>query len=724
MRERTVSDEEVDNNGQASHFKRKVQIYDYPADKTDEALTRFKTLFQNSYQNKSLGNAHNGRSTVDGMSCDCEENWDTVSGINNACGEYSECINRLTSIECMSGTCSCGDDCQNQRFQKRQYAPIAVFETERKGYGVRAQDDIKQDAFIYEYLGEVIDESTFRKRKENYDNQGLEHFYFMMLQKGEFIDATAKGGLGRFCNHSCRPNAYVDKWEVGNKLRMGIFAKRDIYKGEEICFDYNVDRYGANPQKCYCGEDNCIGFLGGRTQTDSANILPVPIAEALGSTNAQEQQWVRSMKEQSKSIKASDYSSINEDYVNSLEMRPIADKDEASKVTSALLKTQDYIILRKLIERVSLTKDSEVLKEIVRLRGYQCVANILTMIVLDQEQQQVDVESFTLSILDMLESWPNSSRNRISSSQIESVLESVKTKLKKIQPIGKKIDSLLDSWSKLEISYKIPKSQSVGGASNDIDTSHAESSTFQLRDEQKENNVTSKISPFRIVDNMLLPEQWRWAIDESTGASYYYNKSQNITQWDLPPGCELLKIEVSEKNRHEKKPPIDKSRLELKERQRQQEYERVKKEREREKLRLQKEQEQEEQRRTETLKKIIANAEAKQQLLSKRLADGETEGKKRHKKSKKPTREQEWNKLFATVVPNMIKKHESQIGRDNLKHCAKDIVHQLSSKEIKKDTSKKPPKELSSEKKAKVKAFVGPYMEKYLDKWKAKHERK
>ncbi|KAI0464505.1 hypothetical protein LJB42_002120 [Komagataella kurtzmanii] len=722
MRERTVSDEEVDNYGQASHFKRKVQIYDYPADNTEEALTTFKTLSQNSYQNKTLGNAHNGRSTADGMSCDCEENWDTVSGINNACGEYSECINRLTSIECISGTCSCGDDCQNQRFQKKQYAPIAVFETEKKGYGVRAQTDIKQDAFIYEYLGEVIDESTFRKRKENYDNQGLEHFYFMMLQKGEFIDATAKGGLGRFCNHSCRPNAYVDKWEVGNKLRMGIFAKREIYKGEEVCFDYNVDRYGANPQKCYCGEDNCIGFLGGRTQTDSANILPVPIAEALGSTNTQEQRWVRLMKEQNKSIKASDYSSINEDYVNSLEMRPIADKDEASKVTSALLKTQDYIILRKLIERVSLTKDPEVLKEIVRLRGYQCVANILTMIVLDQEQQQVDVESFTLSVLDMLESWPNSFRNRISSSQIESVLESVKTKLKKIQPIGKKIDSLLNSWSKLEISYKIPKSQSVG-ASNDVDNGHAESSTFQLRDEQKENNATSKISPFRIVDNMLLPEQWRWAVDESTGANYYYNKSQNITQWDLPPGCELLNIEVSEKNR-DKKPPIDKSRLELKERQRKQEYERVKKEREREKLRLQREQEQEEQRRTETLKKIIANAEAKQQLLSKRLADEENEGKKRHKKSKRPTREQEWNKLFATVVPNMIKKHESQIGRDTLKHCAKDIVHQLSSKEIKKDTSKKPPKELSSEKKAKVKAFVGPYMEKYLDKWKAKHEKK
>lgn len=65
---------------------------------------------------------------------------------------------------------------------------------------------------------------------------------------------------------------------------MGIFAKRDIQMHEELTFNYNVDRYGyvgfsqARPQflspcsheaqKCYCGEPNCVGFIGGKTQTD------------------------------------------------------------------------------------------------------------------------------------------------------------------------------------------------------------------------------------------------------------------------------------------------------------------------------------------------------------------------------------------------------------------------------------------------------------------------
>jgi histone-lysine N-methyltransferase SETD2 len=60
----------------------------------------------------------------------------------------------------------------------------------------------------------------------------------------QFIDATKKGDIGRFANHSCNPNCYVSKWFVGKRIRMGIFAKRKIFKDEELTFNYNVDRYG------------------------------------------------------------------------------------------------------------------------------------------------------------------------------------------------------------------------------------------------------------------------------------------------------------------------------------------------------------------------------------------------------------------------------------------------------------------------------------------------
>ena len=112
--------------------------------------------------------------------------------------------------------------------------------------------------------------------------KGSNIFYFMMLQNGQFIDAIKKGCLARFCNQLCNPNVYVNKWVVNGKLRMGTFTKRRILKDEEITFDYNIDRYGAASQKCSCGEPNCIGFLGGKTQTDVASLLPQSYSDALG----------------------------------------------------------------------------------------------------------------------------------------------------------------------------------------------------------------------------------------------------------------------------------------------------------------------------------------------------------------------------------------------------------------------------------------------------------
>lgn len=60
----------------------------------------------------------------------------------------------------------------------------------------------------------------------------------------QFIDATKRGGIGRFANHSCDPNCYVAKWTIGQHIRMGIFSNRTIKKDEELTFNYNVDRYG------------------------------------------------------------------------------------------------------------------------------------------------------------------------------------------------------------------------------------------------------------------------------------------------------------------------------------------------------------------------------------------------------------------------------------------------------------------------------------------------
>jgi histone-lysine N-methyltransferase SETD2 len=105
--------------------------------------------------------------------------------IDAACGEHSGCINRLTQVECVASECRCGPHCQNQSFQKREFGPVEIVQTEKKGFGMRATADIARDTFIYEYVGDVIGEKKFTQRMQEYYDEGVIHFYFMMLQKDE-----------------------------------------------------------------------------------------------------------------------------------------------------------------------------------------------------------------------------------------------------------------------------------------------------------------------------------------------------------------------------------------------------------------------------------------------------------------------------------------------------------------------------------------------------------
>lgn len=93
------------------------------------------------------------------------------------------------------------------RFQRKQYAPIDIVLTEKKGFGLRAAENLprfvhlfmstvllaltyvfscpRRDAFIYEYVGDVLSSPSMKKRMRDYGKEGIQHFYFMMLQKDE-----------------------------------------------------------------------------------------------------------------------------------------------------------------------------------------------------------------------------------------------------------------------------------------------------------------------------------------------------------------------------------------------------------------------------------------------------------------------------------------------------------------------------------------------------------
>ncbi len=242
--------------------------------------------FEHVKQNIFLcARSHHKKKQFMGTECDCDVK-DVPKG-QKGCGD--NCINRLLMMECPN-TCSLGNSCSNKRFQNIENSPVEVFKTAYKGVGLRAIHEIQGESFIMEYVGEVLDENKFRKRAKKYSKDDVAHFYFMALNSELVIDASNKGNISRFINHSCNPNAETQKWTVNGELRIGFFSKRTIAKGEEITFDYKYERYGQVAQKCYCGAENCRGWLGGNPDEDEEEEVEEEELEDSSSSSSEEEE--------------------------------------------------------------------------------------------------------------------------------------------------------------------------------------------------------------------------------------------------------------------------------------------------------------------------------------------------------------------------------------------------------------------------------------------------
>lgn len=98
--------------------------------------------------------------------------------------------------------------------QSRRHSPFQLindefadfFETRLSsihGLGLFAQRSFRHNDFVIEYRGEVITENEGNLRELMYKRQGLRNFYLFGLENKQIIDATVRGNLGRFINHSC-----------------------------------------------------------------------------------------------------------------------------------------------------------------------------------------------------------------------------------------------------------------------------------------------------------------------------------------------------------------------------------------------------------------------------------------------------------------------------------------------------------------------------------------
>lgn len=364
----------------------------------------FEPLVENLYLDRRKNEHSRSRKDARSMVCDCiltkEERARGVMGC------LDDCLNRMLMIEC-GPKCTLGEHCLNKRFQKFQSAKVEVFKTRKKGWGLRTTTDLPAQSFIMEYVGEVIQLKKFRSRVKKYTKQKIKHHYFMALRSDEIIDATVKGNLTRFINHSCEPNSETQKWTVNGDLRIGFFTMRNLVAGEEITFDYQFQRYGRKAQKCYCEAPSCRGYIGGNDQTFSLNGT---------STSPQPNENSKAHKKPYKHGLLLDVTL--EDKIKALAeaaAQGLKTKDQVIALASLSIKAEEIGDRRKLLDIIKTTKSEITLRLFVDYHG-------LEILCLWMRDPQADCD-FKATIIYILEKLPIPNKTKVLESNVYRMIE-------------------------------------------------------------------------------------------------------------------------------------------------------------------------------------------------------------------------------------------------------------------------------------------------------------
>ncbi|KAM3571346.1 hypothetical protein VYU27_006610 [Nannochloropsis oceanica] len=248
----------------------------------------------------------------------------TTKRINDASNAPSRqpLSSSLLPLSTFEFECSARCRCPTKRCSLRptQIRPPPVLQlryTTGKGWGVfftpppSFLPSLPPDTFVAEYVGELIGTEEARHRLALYDKQmacspslahshahansavvaagtkdrGAEeqsriqqqlrqppkqeqHNYLLtLLEEGSCfllrtsLDATQKGNVSRFFNHSCAPNLKIACVRDGGLLpRLCLFTSREVKVGEELTFAYGEGR-SEGQRVCRCGARECQGFL-------------------------------------------------------------------------------------------------------------------------------------------------------------------------------------------------------------------------------------------------------------------------------------------------------------------------------------------------------------------------------------------------------------------------------------------------------------------------------
>ncbi|MET0290096.1 MAG: SET domain-containing protein-lysine N-methyltransferase [Pseudoxanthomonas sp.] len=137
------------------------------------------------------------------------------------------------------------------------------------GNGVFATDAIAKGERIIQYRGQL----RTHEEVDADDNGDVEsgHTFLFTLNDDYVIDATKRGNVAKWINHSCSPNceAMIEEAEGDDRSKDKVFieAIKAIKPGQELTYNYGISLGEPHTTRlkkiwaCRCGSKQCTGTM-------------------------------------------------------------------------------------------------------------------------------------------------------------------------------------------------------------------------------------------------------------------------------------------------------------------------------------------------------------------------------------------------------------------------------------------------------------------------------
>ena len=146
--------------------------------------------------------------------------------------------------------------------KKRALPLFEVRHSRIHGYGVFAARRIRKGTTVIEYLGDRVSHDEADARYEDKDPND-NHTFLFTVDSRTVIDGGVGGNEARYINHGCDPNCA----STAQSKRIYVEAIRTIQPGEELAYDYQIERDPGDPPNvdeifaCRCGAAKCRGSM-------------------------------------------------------------------------------------------------------------------------------------------------------------------------------------------------------------------------------------------------------------------------------------------------------------------------------------------------------------------------------------------------------------------------------------------------------------------------------